>query len=323
MISISGKTKQLLVLLIKLLVISGAFYFIYQQIVQNDTLDWGKFIVVFKKEQSILGIIFILFLSFLNRYIEILKWQSLVGTFKKISIGKATKQVLAALTAGIFTPNGVGEYVGKALYFKKSESKNIIFLNLMCNGIQMVYTVGFGLLSLLYFNFQFQIIPTKTVLILLLALVGFIGFLFSIKNIRIKNFSFQDLFIKINKLPKAIHRRNIILGFCRFSVFAHQHYFLMLGFGCDLPYLNGMAAILSMYFLASSLPSFQFLDFAIKGSVALFFFKILGVNEWIVIFVSTLMWFLNIVIPVLIGCYFVLRYKPVQSTLEENKNNID
>lgn len=314
MISFPDKTKQFLVLLIKLLVISGAFYFIYQQIVQNDKLDWAQFIVVFKKKQSVLGIGFILLLSVLNRYIEILKWQSLVSTFKKISLGEATKQVLAALTAGIFTPNGVGEYVGKALFFKKSESKNIVFLNLMCNGVQMLLTVGFGILGLLYFNYEFKVIPTQTVLIILAGLATLIGVVFSIKNIRIKNFSFQDLFDKINRLPKKIHQRNIFLGFCRFNVFAHQHYFLMLGFGCDLPYFTGMAAILSMYFLASSLPSFQFLDFAIKGSVALFFFGILGVNEWIVVFVSALMWFLNIVIPVLIGSYFVLKYKPVQST---------
>lgn len=314
MISLADKTKQFLVLLIKLLVISSAFYFIYQQIIQNNKLNWAQFMVVLKEKQSVWSIVFILSLSVLNRYIEILKWQSLVGTFKKISLAEATKQVLAALTAGIFTPNGVGEYVGKALFFKKSESKNIVFLNLICNGVQMLLTVGFGILGLIYFNYNFNIIPTQTVLIILLGLAGMMGLVFSVKKIRIKNFSFQDLFDKINKLPKKIHQRNIFLGICRFAVFAHQHYFLLLGFGCKIPYFIGMAAILSMYFLASSLPSFQFLDFAIKGSVALFFFKILGVNEWIIVFVSALMWFLNIVIPVLIGSYFVLKYKPVQST---------
>jgi hypothetical protein len=314
MISLADKTKQFLVLLIKLLVISSAFYFIYQQIIQNNKLNWAQFMVVLKEKQSVWSIVFILSLSVLNRYIEILKWQSLVGTFKKISLAEATKQVLAALTAGIFTPNGVGEYVGKALFFKKSESKNIVFLNLICNGVQMLLTVGFGILGLIYFNYNFNIIPTQTVLIILLGLAGMMGLVFSIKKIRIKNFSFQDLFDKINKLPKKIHQRNIFLGICRFTVFAHQHYFLLLGFGCKIPYFIGMAAILSMYFVASSLPSFQFLDFAIKGSVALFFFKILGVNEWIIVFVSALMWFLNIVIPVLIGSYFVMKYKPVQST---------
>jgi len=64
-----------------------------------------------------------------------------------------------------------------------------------------------------------------------------------------------------------------------------------------------------VYFSASSLPTFQFLDFAVKGSVAIYFFGILGVNEWIVVFISTLMWFLNVVLPVIIGVYYVLNFK--------------
>jgi hypothetical protein len=36
------------------------------------------------------------------------------------------KQVLAALTAGIL-PNGIGEYAGKALYYEKSETTQVIF----------------------------------------------------------------------------------------------------------------------------------------------------------------------------------------------------
>jgi hypothetical protein len=60
-----------------------------------------------------------------------------------------------------------------------------------------------------------------------------------------------------------------------------------------------MAAITSIYLVASSLPTFQFLDFAIK-SVAIYFFGILGINEWIIVFISTLMWFLNVVLPVIV-----------------------
>jgi hypothetical protein len=47
------------------------------------------------------GIGFILLLSVLNRYFEILKWQNLASYLKPISVSEATKQVLAALTAGI------------------------------------------------------------------------------------------------------------------------------------------------------------------------------------------------------------------------------
>ncbi|MFV8345921.1 hypothetical protein [Flavobacterium sp. ZB4P13] len=309
MISIPHKTKQFLVLLIKLLIVGGAFYFIYNQLANNDKLDWQKFIILFQKNQSIGGIAFILLLSVLNRFFEILKWQNLVEFIHKISLGTATKQVLGALTAGLFTPNGVGEYAGKALFFDKSNTKKVIFLNLICNGIQMILTVIFGILGLLYFNAQYNVITTKTVALLFGFLILLFIVLFSVKKITIKGYSIEKLIHKINEIPKPIHQKNIFLGICRFLVFSHQYYFLFLAFDVDLPYLIAIATITSVYFLASSLPTFQFLDFAVKGSVAVYFFGILGVNEWIVIFITTLMWFLNVVLPVVIGSYYVLNFK--------------
>ncbi|SEA63902.1 Lysylphosphatidylglycerol synthase TM region [Flavobacterium gillisiae] len=317
MISISHKTKQFLVVLIKLLIVGGAFYFIYNQLANNDKLDWSQFLILFNKNQSVTGIAFIVFLSVLNRYLEILKWQNLVSYLKPISLGEATKQVLAALTAGIFTPNGVGDYAGKALFFDKSETKKVVFLNLICNGIQMVLTVIIGLFGLLYFNVHYNVITTKTVAILFGILILIFIILFSIKKITIKGYSIEKLFHKINEIPKRIHQKNIFLGIIRYLVFSHQYYFLFLAFDVDSPYLTLISAVTCVYFFASSLPTFQFLDFAVKGSVALFFFGILGVNEWIVIFVSTLMWFLNVVLPVVIGSYYVLNFKIFTLTLSK------
>jgi hypothetical protein len=320
MISIPHKTKQFLVLLIKLLIVGGAFYFIYNQLANNDKLDWQKFIVLFQKNQSIGGIAFILLLSVLNRFFEILKWQNLVEFIHKISLGEATKQVLGALTAGLFTPNGVGEYAGKALFFDKSNTKKVIFLNLICNGIQMILTVIFGIFGLLYFNSQYNVITTKTVAILFGFLILLFIVLFSVKKITIKGYSIEKLIHKINEIPKSIHQKNIFLGICRYLVFSHQYYFLFLAFDVDLPYSTLIATISSVYFLASSLPTFQFLDFAVKGSVAVYFFGILGVNEWIVIFISTLMWFLNVVLPVIIGTYYVLNFKIISKVKDGDYN---
>ena len=321
MISIPHKTKQFLVLIVKLLIVGAAFYFIYNQLANNDRLNWDKFLILFNKNQSVLGISFILLLSVLNRFFEILKWQNLVSVLVKISKAEATKQVLAALTAGLFTPNGVGEYAGKALFYDKSESKQIVFLNLICNGIQMVLTVLFGIFGLLYFNANYNVISSQTVLVVFVIVILVITLLFSIKKITVKGYSIEKLIHKINEIPKSIHRKNIFLAICRYIVFSHQYYFLFLAFDVDLPYLVLMSAITSVYFLSSSLPTFQFLDFAVKGSVAVYFFGILGVNEWIVIFISTLMWFLNIVLPVIIGSYYVLNFKALSATLSKEEGN--
>ena len=303
MISISTKSKRLLLFLIKLLIVGGAFYFIYIQLANNDKLDWQKFLTLFQKNYSVGGIAFLLLLSVLNRFFEILKWQNLVLYLHKISLAESSKQVLGALTAGLFTPNGVGEYAGKALFFEKSKAKKIVFLNLICNGIQMILSIVFGTIGLWvlgysYFTFGFWLLA-----------FGFWLLAFGLKKFAIKGYSIEKLIRKINEIPKSIHQKNIFLAVCRYLVFSHQYYFLFLAFDVDLPYFTLMATIASVYFLASSLPTFQFLDFAVKGSVAVYFFGILGVNEWIVIFISTLMWFLNVVLPVIIGSYYVMNFK--------------
>ena len=84
----------------------------------------------------------------------------------------------------------------------------------------------------------------------------------------------------------------------------------------NLPYFTLMGTIAATYFIASSLPTFQFFDFAVKGGVAVYFFGLLGINEWIVVFISMLMWFLNIVLPVLIGSVYVFRFKPQLQKVE-------
>jgi hypothetical protein len=303
MISIPHKAKQFLVFLVKLLIVSGAFYFIYDQLANNDKLDWEKFISLVKEKQSVLGILFLLLFSVANRYLEILKWQNLVSFIKPISIGESTKQVLGALTAGIFTPNGLGEYAGKALYFDKKKTKKVIFLNLICNGIQMILTIIFGTVGLFILGYW------QWALAIAGLSIFFILFSFLSKKVKIKGYSIEKLFQKINEIPKRIHQKNNLLALCRYLIFSHQYYFLFLAFDVDLPYVTMMATIATVYFLASSLPSFQFLDFAVKGSVAVFFFGKLGVNEWIVVFISTLMWFLNVVLPVVIGSYYVMIFK--------------
>ena len=300
---ISNKTKQYLTLIIKLVIVFGAFYFIYDKLAHDEKLSWKQFSDILRHKFTFGWILFMLFFSFLNRFLEILKWKNLVLVIEKISLFTATKQVLAGVTAGLFTPNGIGEYAGKALYFPKKETKRVLFLNLICNGIQMVLTIVFGLIGLLYLGY--------TLYFFILIGIGFLilTFLFLTKNANIKGYSIGLFLEKIAEIPKKIHQKNILLAIARYLTFSHQYYFLFLLFGVEIDYFTLMATITAVYFIASSLPSFQFLDFVVKGGVAIWFFEKLNIDEYVVLFISTFMWLLNVVLPVVIGSYFVLIYK--------------
>lgn len=304
MITLSHKATQFLVFLVKLLLVGAAFYFIYYKLTHDPNLNIGAFWQEIQRKSTIANVALMLFLSFLNRYLEIVKWQNLGSMVRLLSLRESAKQVLGALTAGLFTPNGVGEYAGKALYFEKSQAGRIVFLNLICNGIQMILSIVFGLIGLLYlqyFNFTLWSLGIG------LAVVAVFWML---KGIRVKGYSLEALLHGIRAIPQRVHSKNMILALLRYLTFSHQYFILFRIFDVDLPYPTLMAAIAATYFLASSLPNFQFLDFAVKGSVGLFFFGELGISAQVVVFISTLMWILNLVLPVLLGSYFVMKFRP-------------
>ena len=305
------KAKHLLIAAVKLLVVGGAFYFIWSRLAHDEKLDWHLFSKALKQPNASWLCAGLLMLTFLNRFLEILKWRTLASTLRPLSLKQAAAQVLAAVTAALFTPNGIGEYAAKALYFEKKHAKQVVFLNLVCNGVQLLLAVSGGIAGLVYFNSYYHAVPQRLLLIGLALLAVVILMIIALRKVAIKGYSLHRVIAKVNSLPQPTHQKNLIFAMLRYAVLMHQYYLLFLLFNVSTPYPLLMAAIAATYFVGSSLPSFQFLDFAVKGGVGVFFFGLMGVSEWIVVLVATLIWLLNTVLPVIAGSYFVLRFKAV------------
>lgn len=315
MISIPHKAKQFLVLSIKLLIVCIAFYYIYWHFQEKKSINWS----VIHHYLDWKTLLILLLLSLSNWLLEILKWQNLVDSFKKISFLEATRQSLGSLTASIFTPNRIGEYGAKMLYFPKDEAKKVLFLNFINNCSQMLVTCFFGLLGFVISTltiksnnasswFSFKLKTSHFFIFTLLIILSFL--VIKYRKIELYGFSLQKLIKKIRKMPSHLWKTNFQLAIMRYLLFSHQFYFLLVTFNCEIDYSNALATIFIMYFLASIIPSIQFIDVAIKGSVALYLFSYLGIENTKIITTTSLMWLFNLVIPVLIGSYFVLRFKP-------------
>jgi hypothetical protein len=304
MISIPHKAKQFLLVTVKLLIVTGALYYIYQQLQGDKSLNWN----VVSDYLSLKSIIILVVFSIVNWVLEIFKWQNLVSYFKKITFLESAKQSLGSLTASIFTPNRIGEYGAKALYFSKENSKKIIFLNFISNTSQMAITCLFGVLGFVISNFQFHV----SIIYYLIAIVALVGFILLIRNVEIYGLSIQKLITKLKDFPKNIMLSNFQLSVLRYLVFSHQFYFLLVLFNCEISYPLALSTIFTMYLLASIVPSIHLMDVAIKGSVAVYLFGQIGIESWKIITITSLMWLFNLVIPVIIGSGFVLKFKPVK-----------
>lgn len=309
------KTKQFFFVLIKLSIVTGAFYFISQKLTNNDQLDFPVFVDFLSKNDdfSSKNMFFVLFLTFFNWFFEILKWQNLVSFVKKISIKESIEQSLGALTASIFTPNRIGEYGAKAVYYSKLFTKRIILLNLLGNMSQMLITTIFGVLGFLVFVSQYNVEISFFRLSRLLLIVT-IMLLFAVLGLQqnkyhIKGFSIERIKDYIKSIPLKIHALNLLYALLRYAVFSFQFYFLLTIFGVNLSYVNAMVIITSMYLLVSIIPSIFIFDVIIKGSVAVYLFSFVDVNELTILAVVTIMWLLNFVLPSLFGSYYVLNFR--------------
>ena len=308
------KTKQFFFVLIKISIVVAAFYFIYQKLAQNSDLKFSVFTELLVKNTlfSLKNGIILAFLSFFNWFFEIVKWQQLVTPIQNISFKNALEQTLGALTASLFTPNRIGEYGAKAMYFTKDYRKRILLITLIGNLLQMGVTVLFGCVGIYFFMKKFHVVLNVSnvlkILIIGLIVVAIIVFFIRKTKWTIKSFSFEKISTFIKNYPMNIMVYGLVLSLLRYFIFSFQFYYLLTLFGIEISYLQAMMLITSMYLLASIIPSIFAFDVVVKGSVAVYLFGFMGVNAVTVLCIVTLMWVFNFVIPSVFGSYFVLKF---------------
>lgn len=318
------KTKQIFFVLIKLSIVTGAFYFIYQKLDKNENLQFDVFIDFLSKNHvfSSKNILLLIILTVFNWFLEILKWQTLVSVLQKISYLNALKQSFASLTASLITPNRVGDYAAKVAYYPKTLRKRILLLNLMSNMYQMGATLTFGCIGFALFvnNYQVDISYFKlTQLFALVLIIGTFGFLgIRHKKYKLRGFQLTKICDFIKTIPLKIHIKSALLSVLRYILFSFQFYMLLQIFGIEVSYTNAMIVITSMYFLSSIIPSIFIFDVVIKGSVAIYLFGIVGVNELTILSIITIMWLLNFVLPSIIGSFYILGFKFNQPVIKPN-----
>ena len=312
--SLPYKTKQFFFVLIKLSIVAGAFYIIYTKLTENPDLSFNDFMRFLTENEvfSMKNILLLIFLSGFNWFLEILKWLKLISTFHEISFTNALEQTLGSLTASLITPNRIGEYGAKAIYFSSAFRKRIVLLNLLGNISQMSITVIFGVVGFAFFvlhnNIEINYYKIARLVAIILISITFIGFGIKKTSFSIKGFSVKKIIQFIKNVPIKIIAYSLALSLFRYLVFSFQFYYLLVIFGVDISYIDAMIIITSMYLISSLIPSIFIFDVVIKGSIAVYLFSIIGVNELTILCVVMLMWLLNFVLPSIFGSFYVLNF---------------
>jgi uncharacterized membrane protein YbhN (UPF0104 family) len=321
---LSYKSKQFFVVLIKLSIIISASYFVYYKLTQDSRLSWPLFLDFVSKNNifSFKNLFVLFLLSFCNWFLEILKWKYFANAIHNTSFKSALAQSLGALTASLFTPNRIGEYGAKAMYFTAPHRKKIMFATLLSHLLQMSVTLILGCLGLYSFIQHYALSLNSTKLVsaaIAIVLLSLGGFIF----LKTNRFTWP-LQTRIAKALKHFSKSLLVIGFLlsltRYMVFSFQFYSLLVFFKIELSYWESMSLITTSYLISSLIPTIFIFDVVLKGSVAVFLFTFAQVNELVVLSITTLMWSFNFVLPSIVGCFYVITFTPPKALVYDSKH---
>lgn len=270
--------------------------------------------------RQIWWLIGVLILLPLNWFLEALKWRLLISGVQKLSMSNAVKAVLSGISTGFFTPNRVGELVGRIAFLEPGNRKAgvmLSFLNSFTQNIVMAFLgIPASILFLLVFKGKLQPEATHFVLIMLMCLLifGFLYFTFPRWSRKLKKSSLSE---KIKSFTNCLSTYKLkqllqILGFSliRYVVFSSQFYFMLRFFNVDLSLWQALITIPTTYLFVTFTPSLAFSEAAVRSSYAVL---IIGAYSGLTINIALAgicIWAVNFILPMLGGSVLIVKKTP-------------
>ena len=316
--------KKTLSFLIKIGIVVFSLYFLYKELVlKNDIVNFDKSLFFKLITDNIILIVIVLFLMFLNWFLEALKWRYMISKIEKVSIYTSLKAVFAGITVSSFTPNRVGEYGGRVFYLEKADRLKGVIITFIGSMSQLLITILFGSISFIILSellseskVLFSAISKFKLLVFLLLFLLNVFIFYFFYNVH-SFISFFNLNKYLNRFKQYIQTftiynsselTNILLfSFSRYIVFSIQFLILLNVFEIDSSTFHSMLSVMLIFLFVSIIPTIVVAEIGVRGSVAIYVFSLFTINS-IGVFSSTLLlWIINLVIPSLIGIYFVFN----------------
>jgi len=245
---------------------------------------------------------------------------------ENISFSKAFKAVLTGTTIASFTPNRIGDYLGRMLYIGEGKRIQSIPLTVICSMAQMLVTIITGIAGVFYLQnylhtqrledhqpMQLGLNILSWLTALLFVTITFIYFRLSavVRFLEKRGFGKYLAPVRVLKDVKLTILFNILsLSFARYLVFILQYYLLFSLFGVSLTWVQTFAGISTMFLVMAFVPTFTFLtDLGLRWESSIQIIRLFSSNTTGIFAVSFGIWMINLIIPALIGSLLILRIK--------------
>lgn len=258
----------------------------------------------------------VLILLPLNWWLEALKWKIMTAPVQKLTIKRSIYAVLAGISTGFFTPNRIGELVGRVLFLDADNRKAGVTLSLLNSVTQNIVMILCGIPALLlyigYTSGKMDPNMMYYLLFLMLCIVASVLiylFLPAITN-RFKQNRYLVRITDYTDCLTSLSWRELIqitsISLLRYLVFSIQFYLMLRFFNIGISVWEAMIAIPTCYLFVTVTPTYSFSEAAVRSSYAVLVIGAFSGQEISIAIAGICIWLVNFVIPMLAGSLLVM-----------------
>ncbi len=268
----------------------------------------------------------VILLAFANWGLEAKKWQTVMKNLQPLNYFVALKGVLSGVAFSLNTPNRIGEYGGRVLYVEEGKRLKSISLSIAGSICQLTITFLMGCGGLLFLlvtehGNKTAILGLSFFWLKILLFLSFISalilllFLFKLSWIiklieRIPGVSKNIQYIKIlDEFTPKLLLRLLLLSHIRYLIFVIQYILLLQLLNVEVAWQHGFWLITILYLVMAIVPSFAIAELGIRGKFSVELLSLYSTNTIGILGTTFGIWFINLFIPALAGCYFIITKK--------------
>ncbi|NPD44837.1 MULTISPECIES: lysylphosphatidylglycerol synthase transmembrane domain-containing protein [unclassified Lentimicrobium] len=340
---ISTKIRKSFNLFFKILLVSLVYIFLFFELSKHQEQFSINGVLNASKKDSLL-----LLLAFglmpLNWLIESIKWRFLMRKIENVKLSNSIQAVFAGTAISIFTPNRIGDYLGRIFILKKGDRLDGTVATITGNLSQLLITILMGSVALIYFSetivtdfLQWNNIWIAISIILILSIDIILLIIFfkfpSIENRLNRTFGIYRYPIIKHLNILAEYRMDELVkvlsySLLRYLIYSVQFYLLLLAFHFDLSIIDGMMVVFLVFFGITIIPSIAVAELGVRALITLFVFQLIGQYsqaefELGLIAATSILWLINIAFAAVIGGAFIFNLKFIRKKdlIEETDKN--
>lgn len=275
-------------------------------------------------------------LMMVNWGIEARKWQVVITRLQPISWLKCLKAIFTGTTLAFFTPNRMGEYMGRVLYIDEGKRIQAVSLTLVCSMGQLLVTLVLGVTGLIVIRAVLisQQSGADSIVFWLNAVLyasalaaGFLTLLY---------FRLSWLIRWVEKIPRierfvgyirvldnfnaTILLRILSLSLIRYLVFVIQYYLLFEVFRVELNAWQVFWSVTVVFLVLAIVPTIAlFTELGVRWKTSVEVVQLFSGNVVGILASSLAIWIINLVIPALIGSLLILSIRLFNSREEPKR----